>query len=112
MSESVRITGTKIVAIDKYSRFDPSNPAGARFEDFSLSTPTEEGVMGEYWMREGYIQVGTAKVEIELMPRKEVTAGAVASLRKQKDALLAKAQLEATQIEQQIQNLLAITNEA
>lgn len=112
MSKTVRFTGIKHVAVDQYSRFDPANPEGTAFESFTLTQPGEDGSFGSYWAKNGYIQVGTAKVEIELMPRDEVTKGAVASLRKQKEAVIAAAQMEATRIEGQIQSLLAITNEA
>lgn len=112
MNQAVRITGKKAVYIDRRSSFDPSKPEKTRFEGFSLFAPTEDGSPDSYWTREGYILVGMANVEIELMPAKEVTTNAVAALRKQKEAVIAAAQYEATQIEQRIQSLLAITNEA
>lgn len=112
MSKTVRFTGIKHVAVDQYSWFDPANPEKATFDTFILVSPAEDGSFGSYWATQGYIQVGTAKVEIELMPRDEVTNGAVASLRKQKESVMAKAQMEAMRIESQIQSLLAITNEA
>ena len=52
--------------------------------------------------------VGKAHIEIELLPQKEITTKAVATLRQQKEQVLATAQAEATRIEGQIQSLLAI----
>lgn len=112
MSESARITGTKGVYIGKHSNFDPSKPEKSRLEELSLFSLGEDGSDDKFWIEEGYIRVGIAKVEVEFMPLQEVTTTAVTALRRQKDAVLAKAQLEATKIEQQIQTLLAITNEA
>ena len=57
---------------------------------------------------DGYIMVGMARIEIELLPQKEITTKAVATLRQQKEQVLATAQAEATRIEGQIQSLLAI----
>ncbi len=66
----------------------------------------------EFWAKQGYIQIGIANVEIEFMNRDEMTTNAVSALRKQKESVLAEAQAEATRIDGEIQNLLAITNEA
>ena len=55
---------------------------------------------------------GMARIEIELLPQKEITTKAVATLRQQKEQVLATAQAEATRIEGQIQSLLAIEHVA
>lgn len=112
MKKAARITGTMGVLVGKYSMFDPTHPEKTQLTELNLVNLDGGGKVGSYWANEGYIQVGTAKVEIELMQRDEINNGAVVALRKQKAAVLAKAQNEATEIEQRIQSLLAITNEA
>lgn len=112
MAQAVRITGTQGAYVSRRSGFNPAKPEEAKLEALSLFRLEEDGSDNPYWAKEGYIRVGTAKVEVEFMAPKEVTTNAVTALRKQKDAVLATAQFEATKIEQQIQSLLAITNEA
>ena len=110
MNQAVRITGTKGVYISKYIPFDPSKPENTKFEH--LVVAGDDGADESIFTKTGHIRVGMARGEIEFMSPKEMTASAVVALRKQKDAVIADAQREATQIEQQIQSLLAITNEA
>lgn len=87
--------------------FEPATPEKTNPDGFMIL-----GGSAEQWARTGYIQVGTAKVEIEFINRDEMTTNAVSALRKQKESVLAEAQAEATRIDGEIQNLLAITNEA
>ena len=112
MSQAIRIAGTQIVAVNKYSQFNPAAPEKADLQAFTLLNPDANGGMGDYWAKEGYIHVGMATVEIELMPARDITSSAVTALKTKKTAVLAAAQAEATRIEQEIQSLLAITNEA
>lgn len=60
----------------------------------------------------GWTRVGVATVELEIENENQIRQNMVGALREQKKTVLAKAQLEATQIEEQIQNLLAISYEA
>lgn len=112
MKKAARITGTMGVIVGQHTGFDPAHPEKTAFSHFTKVDLDSDGKVSSYWAGQGYIQVGTATVEIELMQRDEINSGAVVALRKQKAAVLAKAQNEATEIEQRIQSLLAITNEA
>lgn len=108
-------TETAVVLISKYTRYDPANPQKTAAHDFlfvGLEHLDEGGSLKETWANDGYVFVGHAKIEIEFLPQKDVTASAVASLKKQKKKVLADAQAKATEIEQQIQSLLAITFDA
>lgn len=111
MKKAACITGTMGVLVAPYAGFDPAHPEKSEFSAFSKVELDNDGQVSSYWAGQGYVQVGTAKVEIELMQRDEINNGAVVALRKQKAAVLARAQNEATEIEQRIQSLLAITNE-
>ena len=111
MKKAVRITGTMGVLVAPYAGFDPAHPEESAFNTLTKVDLDSDGQVSSYWAGQGYIQVGTAKIEIELMQRDEINNGAVVALRKQKAAVLARAQNEATEIEQRIQSLLAITNE-
>lgn len=106
-----KITGKAAVIVGKYTNFDPANPQKTKAHEFTLigHQNVKDGSLEKHWSKDGYILVGTANIEIELLPQKEMTTSAVASLRKQKASVLATAQMEATKIEAQIQSLLAIT---
>ena len=106
-----KITGDAVALVSKYTRFDPANPEKTAADEFSFVSKdslTKEGALLDEWAKDGYIMVGTARIEIELLPAKEMTAKAVSTLRKQKEQVLATAQAEAIRIEGQIQSLLAI----
>lgn len=60
---------------------------------------------------EGYTLIGEATVSVTVFPRDVVVTNKVTALRAELQTVRAKAQLKANEIEQQIQNLLAITNE-
>lgn len=110
-----KITGEATVLVGKYTMFDPAKPEAAPVHAFHFAGPgclDESGEVNRVWAEDGWIHVGKARIEIDLIERDTMTANAVSSLRKKKDAVLAAAQLEATRIEGQIQSLLAITNEA
>ena len=106
-----KITGSMVVLVSKYTRFDPANPEKTAADEFSIVSKdvlTKEGELLDEWAKDGYIMVGKAHIEIELLPQKEITTKAVVTLRQQKEQVLATAQAEATRIEGQIQSLLAI----
>ena len=106
-----KITGDAVALVSKYTRFDPANPEKTAADEFSIvskDSMTNEGALRADWAKDGYILVGMARIEIELLPQKEITTKAVATLRQQKEQVLATAQAEATRIEGQIQSLLAI----
>jgi len=59
----------------------------------------------------GWTKVGTARIEITLKGNDQIIAGKVDALQALKTKTLADAQLKVTEIEAQIQTLLAITCE-
>lgn len=60
----------------------------------------------------GWTRVGEAEITVTLPDTEELVANKIDALRKQKDNVLAEAQNKATNIERQIQTLLAITYDA
>ncbi|MFN3731326.1 hypothetical protein [Comamonas testosteroni] len=110
-----KITGEAVVIVGKYTGFNPAKPEATPAHAFQFAGPNsldESGALSSVWANDGWVVVGKARIEIDLIERDTMTANAVATLRKQKEAVIAAAQMEATRIEGQIQSLLAITNEA
>lgn len=110
-----KITGEAVVMVGKYTGFNPAKPEALPAHAFHFAgqdSLDESGELNNIWASDGWVVVGKARIEIDLIERDTMTANAVSSLRKQKAAVLATAQAEATHIESQIQSLLAITNEA
>lgn len=60
---------------------------------------------------DGYTLVGTAEVTVQLVSEDQMVVNKVESLRKEITKTRADAEVKAKHIEQQIQQLLAITNE-
>jgi hypothetical protein len=60
----------------------------------------------------GYTQVGTGTVNCTFFTRDEVQKGAIDSLKAQVQKVKAEAEKEVTKLNDKIQQLLAITNEA
>lgn len=109
-----KITGEAVVMVGKYTSFNPAKPDETPAYGFHFSGPQsldEFGELRSILAQDGWVNVGKAHIEIELIDRDTMTSNAVASLRKQKESVIAAAQMEATRIEGQIQSLLAITNE-
>lgn len=70
--------------------------------------PSIEGRPASYWEREGYTHIGSAQVMLTLNSRDALLANKVTSLQARKASVLADAQRTATEIEGEIQKLLAI----
>ena len=100
----MKATATLNAYISPYSRVTPDQ----------LATPEGVGQMifsdaiGEYLAGQGYTQVGTAVIEVEVFEHKEIVANKVGALREEIKATRAKAAAKVTEIEGQIQSLLAI----
>jgi hypothetical protein len=62
----------------------------------------------KYWSEMGYTYVGPAEVTVEVPDLREMVENKVAALREEMAATRAKATARCTEIESQIQNLLAI----
>lgn len=101
------ITGSARALVSKYAAFDPAKPAATPASGFTLIGP---GVDISYWAKEGYIEVGTAQITVELFPRDQTILNTVASLRAVQQKVRADAEAEATRLETKIQQFLAITN--
>lgn len=67
-----------------------------------------DGDMTDY----GWVEVGTAEVTVTLnVAHKDIVNSQVATLRKQANSIRAEAEVKASNLENQIKNLLAITYE-
>lgn len=110
-----KITGKALVLISKHTSFDPANPEKTPAHSFayvSTDNSNKDGSLKSFLSADGYVLVGHAEITVDLLPTKKVTEHAVASLRKQKEKVIADAQAAATSIERQIQSLLAIEHTA
>jgi len=93
-------------------------PSGLAQFKADLKNPVDLGTNGSMTMFSldmsdvGYLKVGEATVTIDVTAEQDATVAAVELLRKQQVDVLAKAQAKHTEIEQQIQSMLAICYEA
>jgi hypothetical protein len=60
----------------------------------------------------GYTQIGTGEIHCTFLTRDEIQKGAIDSLKAQVQEVKAKAEKEVMQLQDKINQLLAITNEA
>jgi hypothetical protein len=61
---------------------------------------------------QGYTKVGTATIEFDLIDRNKMIENKVAALQAEMKVVKAEAQVKVQRLEDQLQSLLAITNEA
>lgn len=110
----VTITGRAAVAVSKYTGFDLSNPDKTEAHEFVFLNPARvnDGVLDWDWSKDGYRFVGWAAISIQLLPSDTMLQSAVSALQAEKQAVIADAQRRATEIDGEIQKLLAITYEA
>ena len=101
------ITGSAKALVSKHTAFDPAHPEKTPAHMFSMVDPRNDL---EWFSREGYIEVGTAQITVELFSRDQTITNVVASLRAVQQKVRAEAEAEATRLETQIQQFLAITN--
>ena len=94
--------GTTNVYISPYS--------GLTVDNYEKAEQVSRFLFGDIYPAE-YIKVGTAEISITFDPRSDVVKNKVEALRKELCEVRAEAQVKAKGIEEQIQNLLAITNE-
>jgi hypothetical protein len=80
-------------------------PADLRTEEGARRLSFFRADMSAY----GFLYIGKATITVEIPDEKELVENAVASLREQAAHIRAKATAECTEIEGQIQQLLAIT---
>lgn len=100
------ITMSASIWLGEYSDIGPQD-----FKQGMTATPLtflSADVDREHWQKSGYTFVGTAEIQFTPISTDEMVANKVEALRAQKSATLAEAQAKATQIEGQIQKLLAI----
>lgn len=91
----------------QHEAFQRQLAAGEEQKAVSSLAYTNANMSDSNWVR-----VGTAQVKVTLDTRDSVLVRQVASLRAKQTALRAETEQECTRIEQRIQSLLAITNEA
>lgn len=60
----------------------------------------------------GFTKIGTATIEFDLIDRNEMIDNKVVALRAELQGVKAEAQIKVQKLEDQLQSLLAITNEA
>lgn len=107
----VTITGRAAVLVSKHTGFEMAAPEKTAAHEFALVNPdsVKEGVLEGWWAKDGYRHVGWAAISIQILPTKTMLNSAVEALQAEKQAVLADAQKRATDIEREIQNLLAIS---
>lgn len=99
------ITGTIDAYLTEYCHLTPEDLRGPK-----------PGIVGQlsyssHDMSGCWVKVGTARIEVTLMQDDAIVTGAVAGLRAQQEKARADAEAKCTEIERQIQTLLAITFE-
>ena len=95
------IKGRAIALVSKYTAFDQADPEKTPAHAFTLvseKSVNDDGELENFWSKDGYVMVGTAEITVTLLDRKDMTVGAVKSLRAEKARILAEAQREATRI--------------
>jgi hypothetical protein len=104
----MKITTTATAWITPHCSLSPEqilNPTGDQlvrevvFIDLDMST-------------HGYTKIGKATIEFDLIDRNEMIDNKVAALRAELQTVKADAQVKVQRLEDQLQSLLAITNEA
>ena len=102
------ITGSARALVSKYTGLNPATPEKTPAHEFVFLAADRDI---DCWTEDGYIEVGTAQITVELFPRDQTILSTVASLRAVQSKVRADAEAEATRLETQIQQFLAITNE-
>ena len=85
------------------------NADGAMSDDSSVVLRSIHLSPHENMANHGWTRVGTARVEVTLVGKDVMVENKIESLKAEKQKILADAQLKVTQIEEKIQNLLAIS---
>lgn len=83
----------------------------AAVEALSYYFPADVDAERRKTWEDSHICVGTAEITLTLKPADQMAEAQITTLRAAKKKVLADAQMEATNIERQIQTLLAIANE-
>ena len=104
----MKITSTSTAWITSHCRLSPEqilNPTGDQL--------LRDVVFIDLDMTDcGYTKIGTATIEFDLIDRSEMVDNKVAALRAELQGVKADAQVKVQRLEEQLQSLLAITNEA
>jgi hypothetical protein len=99
------VTGTALAFLSPYHSLSPADLEDP--ENVNKLTFTEKS---DYWIKEGYTQVGTAEITVELFDQNELVSNKIDALRNQAASIRAEATAKCTRIEGQIQELLCIEN--
>lgn len=114
IDQPVTITGKAVAIVSKSTRFDPAEPQKTQAHEFVLLGEyalTKDGKLTSTWAKD-YRHVGMATITVELLPIKGMLKQAVAALETERTTLQADTQKRLTEIEGEIQKLLAITYDA
>lgn len=113
--QTITITGRAAVLVNKHTRFELSDPSKTSVDEFCFCREgviDDNGKLTRMWAIDGYRHVGWAEIKVEIMPVKSMLNSAIKALKTEKESVLAAAQKRATEIEGEIQKLLAITYDA
>jgi hypothetical protein len=109
--QTITITGRSAVLVNKHTSFELSDPSKTAVSEFCYCREgviEEDGKLCRSWAKDGWRHVGWAEIKVEVMPVKSMLKSAVKALKVEKEAILADAHKRATDIESEIQKLLAI----
>ena len=104
----MKITSTAIAWITPHCNLSPEqilNPTGDQLV-------REVAFINLDMTDHGYTKIGIATIEFDLIDRNEMIDNKVIALRAELQGVKAEAQVKVQRIEEQLQSLLAITNEA
>lgn len=110
MTNPTIIRGEALALVSPYSGFNPSDTSEFAAHRFTFVRPdiAPGGVLDSIWAEQGFVVAGSASIVVTLHSLEQITDGRVQALRAQREKILAEAQAKATQIEREIQQLLAI----
>ena len=97
------ITGKAIALLSKYNNLDETGMPASVNE----VTYMKEG-NNSYWEEQGYTVIGEAEITLHVVSKEELVANKVSALRQEVKKTTAEATRKVTQLEGQINDLLAI----
>lgn len=101
------VTSTALAFVSPHSHISPTDLA--KPESITGMVFVAEDAV-DYWTKDGYTQVGTAQITVELLDRDQMVSNKIEALRSQAVNIRAEATAKVTKIEGQINQLLAIEN--
>ena len=100
------ITGKAIAILSKYNNLDEDGmPGNVNIPHYTA--PKEDGDYST-WTEDGYVIIGEAEITLHVVSKEELIANKVSALRQEVKKTTAEATRNVTQLEGQINDLLAI----